>query len=135
MKRTIGQLMTRSPACIQKTATIAEAYRQMRSLKVRHLPVLDGERLAGLVSQADLYRLETIDLVDRSHDLVADTMTRVPYLVSPETPVDEVAERMADGRGARRRKRGSGRHLHQHRCPAGAGGLGRGSPAACLLEE
>ena len=95
--RTIQDLMTRSPACIQRTATIAEAYDLMRSLLVRHLVVLDGERLAGVVSQRDLYRLETIDAVDRSRDLVGDAIGKQElYVVPLDAPIDEVARAMAE---------------------------------------
>ncbi len=96
-KMTIAEFMTRSPACIQRTATIAEAYGLMRSMVVRHLLVLDGERLAGVVSQRDLYRLETIDSVDRSRDVVGDAIgQQEPYVVPLDAALDEVAEHMAE---------------------------------------
>jgi acetoin utilization protein AcuB len=94
--RLIQDVMTRSPACIQRTAPIAEAYELMRSLLVRHLLVLDGKKLTGVVSQRDLYRLETIDAVDRSRDVVGDSIGQQElYVVPPDAPIDEVAEHMA----------------------------------------
>ncbi len=97
---TIEQFMTPDPVCIDASATVIEAYRKMQSSGCRHLPVLQGGKLVGIVSQRGLYRLETLVNVDRANDPVIDAMD-VPYAVSADAPLLEVAEEMA------RRKAGS----------------------------
>ena len=57
MLRTIPAVkmaMTPFPQTIQLEAPVAEAWRMMTELGVRHLPVADGSRLVGVVSGRDL---------------------------------------------------------------------------------
>jgi acetoin utilization protein AcuB len=90
----IASFMTRNPTCIQRRSTIADAHRLMKTAGSRHLPVLDGERLIGIVTQKALYRLETVANIDRSHDPVTDAL-EVPFVVEPGSPIGEVAVEMA----------------------------------------
>ena len=91
---TVEQFMTPNPVCIEAGATVIEAYRKMQASGCRHLPVLQAEKLVGMVSQRGLYRLETLVNVDRANDPVIDAMD-VPYVVAPETTLLEVSEEMA----------------------------------------
>ncbi len=85
-----------SPAAhtIGKGKSLADAHRLMRAHRVRHLPVLDGRTLAGIVSQRDLYRFETLDAVDQEKVTVAEAMTPNPYLVKRDAPLRSVAAEM-----------------------------------------
>jgi len=91
----ISAYMTPNPVCVQRTATIAQAWRLMTEKKARHLPVIDGERLVGVLSQRDLLKLETVVNVDRMNDPVSDAMSNRPYAVSPQARLDEVVLEMA----------------------------------------
>lgn len=91
----IEAFMTPSPQCIQAKETVTEALRLMQLTGGRHLPVLEGETLVGIVSQRGLYRLETLGNVDhRSHDPVAEAMESF-YVVERGAPIGEVAQEMA----------------------------------------
>jgi acetoin utilization protein AcuB len=68
----------------------------MRAHGVRHLPVLEGGKLVGIVSSRDLYFLETLRDVDPAEVTVEEAMTQTPYVVSAETPLAEVAAAMAE---------------------------------------
>lgn len=72
------------------------AHRMMREHRIRHLPVLRGSKVVGIVSDRDLNMVETLVDVDPRLVLVAEAMTQDPYLVSPEAPLDEVVGTMAD---------------------------------------
>jgi len=50
----VGELMYRSPITIEASATLAQARGLMAAHKVRHLPVVDGGKLVGMLSDADL---------------------------------------------------------------------------------
>jgi CBS domain-containing protein len=49
--------MTRSPQTISSDATVEEALRRMLDGGFRHLPVMDDERLVGMLSMRDLSRV------------------------------------------------------------------------------
>jgi CBS domain-containing protein len=51
---TVEEAMTRRPVVIDPHATVAEAARLMTKHKVKRLPVVEGGRLIGIVSRADL---------------------------------------------------------------------------------
>jgi acetoin utilization protein AcuB len=91
----IGELMTRSPYTIGSDQTLATAHKLMRDHRLRHLPVLRGGRLVGVLTQRDLYFLETIAGVDLEIDKVADAMSPEVYAVAPDERLRDVARTMA----------------------------------------
>ena len=52
----VRDFMTTSPRTIRAGDTMAEAHHLMREARVRHLPVLEGGRLAGIVSIGDVVK-------------------------------------------------------------------------------
>ncbi len=52
----VALLMSRDPLVISPEATIAEAAKVIRSSAIRRLPVVDGEKLVGLVTVTDFIR-------------------------------------------------------------------------------
>lgn len=92
----IQKYMTTVPICIGRTDTIAEAHKVMRAHDIRHLPVVEGEKLAGIVTQRDLHLIETLKDVDAEKVMVEDAMTTNLYTVSPDAPLDEVVAEMAE---------------------------------------
>jgi acetoin utilization protein AcuB len=92
---TAGALMTPQPLTIGRTESLMTAHRLMGNHRVRHLPVLEHGELIGIVSQRDLYFLETIRGVDLDNDTVEDAMTTDTYVVAPDTPIRMVAKQMA----------------------------------------
>lgn len=95
-KHTVQQHMTVTPVVISSDRTLAEAHRLMRARNIRHLPVVDHGRLVGIVSQRDLYLLETLRGVDPANETVAEAMSADPYAVAPDAPLDAVATAMAE---------------------------------------
>jgi acetoin utilization protein AcuB len=90
----IRNFMTPTPLTIGRAQTLAAAHILMRARRVRHLPVLDGGKLVGLVSQRDLHLVETLKDVDPTAVLVEEAMSEAPYTVGPGTPLAKVAETM-----------------------------------------
>jgi acetoin utilization protein AcuB len=68
----------------------------MRGWGIRHLPVLDGGKLVGILSQRDALLIETLRDIDPARVSVEDAMTSDVYLAGPDTPLIEVASAMAE---------------------------------------
>jgi len=94
----VQKYMTTSPHTIGEDQPMAVAHRMMREHKIRHLPVLRGAKIVGLVSDRDLHMVETLKDVDPRTVLVSEAMSQEPYVVSPDAALDEVVSTMARGK-------------------------------------
>jgi CBS domain-containing protein len=56
MEMTAGQLMTRALQVAHPSTTVAEAMQMMSTGRFRHLPVMQGDTLIGLVSIGDVVK-------------------------------------------------------------------------------
>lgn len=93
---TVQKYMTTSPHTIGDDQPMTIAHRMMREHRVRHLPVLRGSKIVGLVSDRDLNTVETLIDVDPRKVLVSEAMSQDPYVVSPDAALDEVVATMAE---------------------------------------
>jgi acetoin utilization protein AcuB len=90
----IDRYMTREPYSVSSTDSLARVRHMMLAHSIRHLPVIDGERLVGVVSDRELVAIERIPGVELSRVEVARVMTP-PIVVWGETPLDDVSELMS----------------------------------------
>ena len=97
-QRTVGDYMTGSPHSIGKDQPLALAHALMKSHGVRHLPVLDGGALVGMVSDRDLSLVEAIADVDVHSVLVEEAMSEEVFTVAPEDRLSKVAREMSNRR-------------------------------------
>lgn len=67
----------------------------MREQQIRHLPILDGNQLVGILTERDIRMIESFKGIDSTKVLVEDAMEQNVYVVAPNTPLDEVAAEMA----------------------------------------
>jgi acetoin utilization protein AcuB len=93
---TIGHFMTRAPHTVGRDQSLEVAHRLMNEHRVRHLPVLESGRLVGVVSQRDLYFIETLRDVDPGQVTIAEAMSVDVFTVTPRTTVRKVAQEMAE---------------------------------------
>lgn len=91
----IDRYMTTGPYSIGHDQKLSQAHRLMREHAIRHLPVMRGDDLAGVLSDRDLHLIETLRDVDPEKVLVEEAMSDVVYKVSPKAPLDEVVGEMA----------------------------------------
>jgi CBS domain-containing protein len=63
---TLEAVMTRKPDCIEPTTTAIEALRRMQDGGYRHLPIVAGGRVVGIVSRGDFRGLEQARLDDET---------------------------------------------------------------------
>jgi acetoin utilization protein AcuB len=87
--------MTKSPHSVGKDQTLAVAHRMMREHHIRHLPVLEGGRLIGVVTLRDLHVIETLHDVVPDEVTVEEAMNTTVYSVRPDTPLADVCAQMA----------------------------------------
>ena len=93
--------MSREVIAITPETTAAQALALCRERRIRHLPVIDGERLVGIVSDRDL-RSATPALGDpqRTSELerirASEVMTRDPVTTIPDEPIESAANMMRE---------------------------------------
>jgi acetoin utilization protein AcuB len=92
---TVQKYMTTSPHTIGADQSLAQAHMVLREFKIRHLPVLRGGQLVGMITERDLALVETLKDVDPHAIVVEDAMTQGVYTVHPDAPLDEVVSEMA----------------------------------------
>lgn len=95
-KLLVRDYMSANPHTIGQEQSLATAHRMMRENHVRHLPVLQGGVLVGLLSQRDLYLVETLKDVDPADVTVAEAMTEAPMTVAPTDSLQAVVEEMSE---------------------------------------
>jgi acetoin utilization protein AcuB len=88
--------MTATPHTIGANQTLARAHALMRDNAIRHLPVLQGGKLVGIITDRDIHLVETLRDVEPNLVTVSDAMTASVYAVSPHTPLEDVAQTMAE---------------------------------------
>jgi acetoin utilization protein AcuB len=91
----ITAYMTHYPLSIGSDQTAATARALMKKHAIRHLPVLDGGHIVGLLSERDLDLVETLKDVDPAKVAVEEAMSQNPYVVPPTKSLGEVVREMA----------------------------------------
>jgi acetoin utilization protein AcuB len=93
----VSRYMTREPYRVETTASLEEARALMRDHEIRHLPVMDGDKLAGVISDHDVRIAQAVPGVNLDHIECARLLTE-PVCVWGETSLDDVVELMAKRR-------------------------------------
>ena len=101
----VGDYMTHGPFTVSEHTSIKEAVRMLLPHHIRHLPVTNGSRLVGIVTDRDIRRaspglLSGIGREGYEQVLLATPvsriMTREPVTVSPETPLVDAVRLMVE---------------------------------------
>lgn len=94
MPITVDEFMTRGVQTVNAHEPLTAAHELMNAQGIRHLPVLDGGSLVGLVSQRDLHLIESLKDVDPKVVTIDEAMTQDVLMVRPGTPLIDVAREM-----------------------------------------
>jgi acetoin utilization protein AcuB len=89
----IAEYMTPLPHTVGSEQTITFAQKLMQKYDIRHLPVLHGGELYGIVSDRDLGMVAGLNEVNPD---VTTAMTQEAYTVSKDTPLFAVLEEMLE---------------------------------------
>lgn len=92
---TVQKFMTYVPKSIGYDQTIAQATEVMRKLHLRHLPVLKGGNLVGILTDRDINLVNSLKDVDPTKMSVEEAYTADPYFTKPDAPLNEVVAEMA----------------------------------------
>jgi CBS domain-containing protein len=93
----IRDVMTRNPITVDILDTASAAEKMMASKGIHHLPVVDGSKVFGLISDRDIvvarhaYRNRPFD----GKVLVKDLCLAEPATAKEDEPLDKVARRMS----------------------------------------
>jgi len=100
----ILQIMSTQLITIAPSQSLYEAEALFKKHTIRHIPVVEGKKLVGVLSYSDLLRISFADLTDDEerveavvYDMftVPQVMARVPVTIHPETTIKEVIEILA----------------------------------------
>lgn len=92
----ISNYMTPAPHTIGLDQTLDSAINMMNNYKIRHIPVLNGGVLVGIISDRDLKGVMTLKDVDPEKVTVAEALTEDLYQVEPSALLGQVCGEMAD---------------------------------------
>jgi acetoin utilization protein AcuB len=92
------EVMSQNPICVHVHQSVAEAGKVMQEGRFRHLPVLQGNHLVGVLSERDVACIGGIKHLDPARVMVSEAMQSEPYVCAPETPLVEVAATMLERR-------------------------------------
>ena len=100
----IYSIMTKDLITLSLNDSLYSAEKRMKVNHIRHMPVVDGDELIGLVSLADLQRVSFIDAYSKegTEDTpvynmlsIRDLMIKNPLTASPKTTILEVSKLLA----------------------------------------
>jgi CBS domain-containing protein len=101
----VKEVMVKEVATLDVNDELSLANDIMRLGRIRHLPVVDGNRLAGIISERDLFRTSLAQALgygkEASRDMmkklrIKDIMVQPVVTVSPETQLCEATRIMVD---------------------------------------
>lgn len=92
----LKNLMTRDVEIVHPNASVQEAAGRMRDLNVGALPVCDGDRLVGLITDRDITIRATADGRDPAQTKIRDAMTPDVAYCFEDQDVKDVARIMAE---------------------------------------
>ncbi|MBI4382828.1 MAG: CBS domain-containing protein [Nitrospinae bacterium] len=97
----VGEIMVKHLITIKKTDSLKDAQGLMVKHSIRHLPVIDGSELLGIITESDIRgafiqqgnrnKGGEIQLMDPARMKVNDHMTRNALTVSPDTHIEDAA--------------------------------------------
>ncbi len=103
----ISEIMTKNPATATTDSSVAEVLATLHDLDVRHLPIVDGNELVGIVSDRDLRSFVAIDLFnmlerdeirEKLNTPVCEIMATDLASMDPESEIAEAIDMMLEER-------------------------------------
>ncbi len=93
--RRVRDVMTPDPECVSSNDSIRDAARIMKNTDTGVVPVVDGKKIVGLITDRDIVVRCIADGNDVSKASVNDVMTKSVRKVDVDAPIDQVVELMS----------------------------------------
>jgi acetoin utilization protein AcuB len=93
---TIQKYMTTMPHSVGSDQTLLTASEMIEEYGIRHLPVLKGGKLQGILTDRDIKLLRSLEGFEADELAVEEAMTEEPFCVGPDANLDEVVLTMAE---------------------------------------
>jgi CBS domain-containing protein len=90
----VREIMTPNAEGIQSRDTVRAAAERMRDLNIGVLPVLEGERVSGIVTDRDIVVRCIASQLNPSHTSVGEIMSKQVQSCQEEADIEEAAEIM-----------------------------------------
>jgi CBS domain-containing protein len=95
MGKNVREAMTANPRSVEPSVPVAEAARLMRSEDVGSLPVVEGERLVGIITDRDIVVRVVAEGRDPESTNLSELISRDLVTVRPDEDLDEALKLMA----------------------------------------
>lgn len=91
IKVPVSEYTTPDPVTASEDLGIDELRHLMEKHRIRHLPVVRGDDVVGVISDRDVRLVSGLSFAEKLQVKAADLMTPDPVGVPADTPLDEVA--------------------------------------------
>jgi CBS domain-containing protein len=95
MTKSVRDAMTGDPRSIGATASVVEAARLMREEHIGSLPITDGEKLVGMITDRDITTRVVAEAADPNVTPVGDVYSGDLISVEPDNDLQEALKLMA----------------------------------------
>jgi len=95
MAQSVRDAMTENPRSIGASASVVEAARLMREADVGSLPIVDDEKLVGMITDRDITTMVVAEGADPGSTPVGDVSSRDPISVELGEDLEEALQLMA----------------------------------------
>jgi CBS domain-containing membrane protein len=104
----VSTIMTKNVIKLNLQDDLTKAESLFKKNKIRHIPVVNGSKIIGMLSYTDLLRISFVDAVDDDEEeevidatvynmfTVEQVMAKNLVTISPETTIKEAAEILAN---------------------------------------
>jgi acetoin utilization protein AcuB len=98
MRLPVEKFTTRNPITARADASVDELRELMTEHNIRHLPIVRGTSIVGVVSARDLRVIAGLTMAEKLQVRADDIMSVDPVMVPASTPLDEVARIMSESK-------------------------------------
>jgi acetoin utilization protein AcuB len=92
----VNEFTTPDPITVKEDMLIDDLRQLMEKHGIRHLPVVRGDTVVGVISDRDVRLFSGLTVAEKFQVQAADIMATDPLTVSASTPLDEVAYAMSE---------------------------------------
>jgi acetoin utilization protein AcuB len=85
----VSQIMSKKIVAISPDRQVGQALKLMQKHAIRHLPVMEKDRMVGWITSRDLREVLLASMLEEIK--VGDVMVQAPLSVTPDTDVEEAA--------------------------------------------